>query len=339
MLLKKLAGAVCAAAIALGVAGAAQAETVWRFGTAAQPGSVLYDVIQKFLGDFNAEFAKDEIKLEFQFVGNEQEMFQQLTRGRLHIGGTSFAGSSVAIPENIITTLPYLWNSDEERIFITDNYVIPVLKEVAATKGAVLIDWGDVGWNDVICNFECRTPDQLKGQKARMSPVSRNFWEAVGANGVQMPLSEFFPGLQQGLVVAGDLPFLYYITTPAAQSAPYYVTTRHLHHGAAWYMNQKLHEGLSDDQRARLEKVLPKPADTRKLVMADEQLPDSPKAKEFVAKGGKIILLTDAERKQWMDLVQPIQQQMVDALAAGPAPRAKDVWNAVLEGRKAFANK
>ena len=40
-----------------------------------------------------------------------------------------------------------------------------------------------------------------------------------GGNGVQMPLTEFWPGLQSGLVVGGDLPFLFYVTTPAAQSA------------------------------------------------------------------------------------------------------------------------
>lgn len=329
----------CMAAAMLLVFGAASAaaQTTWRLGTAAQPGSVLYDVIQQFIGDFNEAFAADGIKMEFQFVGNEQEMMQQLVRGRIHVGATSFAGSAVAVPENIITTVPYLWDSDEERIYIIDNHVVPVLKDIAAEKGAVLINWGDVGWNDVICNYECLTPASLEGRNARMSPVSRHFWTALGANGVQMPLSEFFPGLQQGLVVAGDLPFLYYITTPAAQSAPHYVTTRHLHHGAAWYMNKALYDRLTDEQREKLYAVNPPVAETRALVMADEQLPDGHKAKEFISKGGHIHVLTDEEREAFATLVRPVQQQMVDEFAAGPAPRAGEVWEAIQAGKASFA--
>ncbi|MFC3226290.1 TRAP transporter substrate-binding protein [Marinibaculum pumilum] len=336
MLIRKLAGLACVVLFLFASVGGVRAET-WRLGTAAQPGSVLYDVIQDFIADFNAAFADDDIAVEFQFIGNEQEMMQQLIRGRVQIGATSFAGSAVAIPENIVTTVPYLWDSDAERIKVMDEYVIPVLKDIALAKGVVLIDWGDVGWNDVICNFECLTPADLEGKAARMSPVSRHFWQALGANGVQMPLSEFFPGLQQGLVVAGDLPFLYYITTPAAQSAPHYVTTRHLHHGAAWYMNKKLFDGLTDAQRAKLAEVLPPVAETRALVMADEQLPDSPKAKEFAAKGGTIHILTDAQREAFAERVRPVRQVMVDELAAGPAPRAQEVWQAIQKGKADFA--
>ena len=331
MLFRKFAGAVCAAAIALGAAGAAQAETVWRFGTAAQPGSVLFDVIQKFVADFNSAFEKDEMKMEYQFIGNEQEMMQQLIRGRVHIGGTSFAGSAVAIPENIVTTVPYLWSSDDERIFVMDNHVIPVLKDIALAKGVVLVDWGDVGWNDVICNFECRTPDQVKGQKARMSPVSRNFWEAVGANGVQMPLSEFFPGLQSGLVRAGDLPFLYYVTTPAAQSAPHYVMTRHYHHPSVWIMNKALHDKQPAALKERIEKAIPDVAWSRKQVADTEK----PKMEEFRKKGGFVHELTAEQREAWAKVARPGQAELITSIGG----RAQELYDTLLKGKKEWAEK
>jgi TRAP-type transport system periplasmic protein len=69
----------------------------------------------------------------------------------------------------------------------------------------VILGLGEVGWNDVVCKKACLTPDAVKGMKVRVapSPASKMFWTSLGANGVQMPLSELFPALQSGLVDGG----------------------------------------------------------------------------------------------------------------------------------------
>jgi hypothetical protein len=46
---------------------------------------VLYDIVMKFINDFNAS-AGGEMKLEYLHVGNEQEMHQQVVRGRIQAG-------------------------------------------------------------------------------------------------------------------------------------------------------------------------------------------------------------------------------------------------------------
>jgi len=42
----------------------AAAQEVWKLGTAANPGTVLYDIVMKFINDFNAA-AGGELKLEY----------------------------------------------------------------------------------------------------------------------------------------------------------------------------------------------------------------------------------------------------------------------------------
>lgn len=323
--------ALVAATVALAAAPAA-AKEVWKLGTAAVPGSVLYDIVMKFVNDFNAASPGDVV-IEYQFIGNEQEMFQQVVRGRIHMGASSFAAGTTTVPEGAVFNMPYLWKNDEERAYVTDNYGVPLLRKYYGDKGLYLMESADVGWNDVICTTPCLTPESMKGMKARVSPsaASKVFFEQLGANGVQMPLSEFFPGLQSGLVRAGDLPFLYYVTTPAAQSAPHYVMTRHYHHPSVWIMNKALYDKQSPAMKERLKKAMPDTAWARKQVADTEK----PRMEEFKSKGGFVHELTPEQREAWAKVVRPGQQGLITAIGG----RAQELYDKLNEGKKAWAEK
>lgn len=310
----------------------AAAQEVWKLGTAAQPGSVLYDIVMKFINDFNAA-AGGEAKLEYLLVGNEQEMHQQAVRGRIQMGASSFAGGAILVPEGTVFNTPYLWKNDAERAWVTDNHGLPVIKKMYAEKGLELILVADVGWNDMVCKTACLTPESIKGQKMRVSPspASRVVFKQLGANGVQMPLTEFWPGLQSGLVVGGDLPFLFYVTTPAAQSAPHYVVTRHYHHPSTFVVNKAVFDGMKPALREKLLKALPDANWARKQVADTE----GPKMKEFVAKGGFVHQLTDAQREAWAKVIRPGQAEMVQAIGG----KAQQLFDALNEGKKVWAEK
>jgi len=243
---KKLLVAASFSVAAAGLSTSAHATETWKLGTAAMQGTVLYDIVMKFINDFNAA-AGGELKLEYQNVPNEQEMHQQVVRGRLQAGASSFAGGAITVPEGAVFNAPYIWKNEEERVWVTDNHGVPVMKKLYAEKGLELLLVADVGWNDMVCKTACLTPDSIKGRKMRVSPspASRVVFKQLGANGVQMPLSELWPGLQSGLVEGADLPFLFYVTTPAAQSAPHYVVTRHYHHPSTFIMNKALFAGAA----------------------------------------------------------------------------------------------
>jgi TRAP-type transport system periplasmic protein len=322
-------------AIAVGAAATAlpaAAQEVWKLGTAAMPGTVLYDIVMKFINDFNAA-AGGELKIEYLQVANEQEMHQQVVRGRLQLGASSFAGGAIIVPEGAVFNTPYLWKNDAERAWVTDNHGVPVIKKFYAEKGLELILVADVGWNDIICKTACLTPDSVKGQKMRVSPspASRIVFKQLGANGVQMPLSEFYPGLQSGLVVGGDLPFLFYVTTPAAQSAPHYVVTRHYHHPSTFIVNKALFDGMKPALREKLLKAVPDATWARKQVADTE----APKMKEFAAKGGFVHQLTDQQREAWAAVIRPGQAEMVAAVGGG----AQQVYDALMQGKKVWAEK
>jgi len=330
--LKKWLAAAGACALTALAPSSAMAQETWKLGTAAQPGSVLYDIVMKFINDFNAA-AAGEAKIEYLLIGNEQEMHQQAVRGRIQLGASSFAGGAILVPEGAVFNTPYLWRNDAERAWVTDNHGLPVMKRLYAEKGLELVLVADVGWNDMVCKTACLTPESIKGQKMRVSPspASRVVFEQLGANGVQMPLTEFWTGLQSGLVVGGDLPFLFYVTTPAAQSAPHYVVTRHYHHPSTFIVNKAVFDGMKPALREKLLKALPDANWARKQVADTE----GPKMREFVAKGGFVHQLTDAQREEWAKVIRPGQSKMVQAIGG----RAQQVFDALAAGKKEWAEK
>lgn len=310
----------------------AQAQEQWKVASAAQPGTVLLGFVDTFAA--NATKASGgKLVVERQFVASEQEIATQLVRGRLQMGSVSAAGMSVLIPEGAVLNTPYLWASKAERDYVTDNYALPVLRKIYEDKGVVIIGHSEVGYNGVVCKSACPTPASLKGLKARVAPTpaSRMFWTQVGGNNVQLPLSELFPALEQNLVVACDLPFSYYITTPAATSAPHFVDTQHLHHPAFVLVNKGLWDRLPKDVQEGLMKAPLPVADTRKAVDAelDGRIAD------FRKKGGTYVELTDAQRAEWRRLVEPGQLELIKAIGG----RAEEVFAAILKGKQEFAAK
>jgi TRAP-type C4-dicarboxylate transport system substrate-binding protein len=310
--------------------GPALAQTSLKIASAAQPGSVLIGFVDETV-DKISKGSNGALKAERLFIGSEQEITTQVARGRLEMGSISYTGTSVLIPEAAVLNMPYLWKSDGERDYVTDTHALPVLKKIFVSKGLVILGLGDVGWNDVVCKKACLTPADVKGMKVRVSPApsSKMFWGSLNTNGVQMPLSELFPALQSGLVEGADLPFLYYITTPAAQSAPHYVMTRHLHHGSTFVINKGVWDKLTPDQQKLVAGARPDVATVRKQVADTEK----PKMAEFKAKGGFVHELTPAQRADWAKLVEPQQEKLVAEIGGQSA----ELWAAIQKGKQEYA--
>ena len=308
----------------------AWAQKSWKVGSAAQPGSVLISFVDAMTTKTSTG-SKGELKLERLFVGSEQEIVQQVVRGRIEIGSVSYTGAAGLIPEASVLNMPYLWASSAERDYVTDNHALPVMKKIYEAKGLVILALGEVGWNDVVCKTACLTPESVKGMKVRVAPsaASKMFWGSLGANGVQMPLSELYPALQSGLVSAADLPFPYYVTTPAAQSAPHYVLTQHLHHGSTVVVNKAAWDALTPALREIVAASRPDVTVMRKAVDAEVK----PKMEEFKKKGGFVHELTAAQRAEWRKLVEPNQEQLIKDIG-GAAP---ELWAAIQKGKKEFA--
>lgn len=319
---------IAAAAIALPASAQQAQQEAWKIGSAAQPGSALLTILETNVGNWNKS---PGVKVERQFVASEQELAQQVLRGRLPMASISFAGLSPAgLPELAVVNVPFLWSSEAERNYVLDGTVWKYIERLLEQKGLVAIGPGEVGWNGVVCKTACPTPESLKGLKARVAPTpaSRMFWQAMGANGVQMPLSELFPALQQSLVVAADLPFPYYVTTPARESTPFYYDVRHLHHPGIVIANKAWFDKLSPEQKQALRTGMLPVAQQRQMV--SNEITD--KVRDFRAKGGTYVELSAAQRDAYRQLVVPRQQELI----SGMGGKSSELFDLIKAAQREF---
>ena len=313
----------------LGVSPAA-AQANWKLGSAAQPGSPLIVFGEHFINTVN-KTTGGTITAEHQFVASEQENLNQVIRGRLQMAQLSYAGSAAVVPELAVFTVPFLWNSESERAWVMEKHGEAIAARLYAEKGVVMIGGYDIRYVGVVCKIDCRKPATLRGIKARVSPApsSRVFWRQLGANGAQMSLADLFPALQQGVVDAADLPFVYYVTTPAAQTAPVYVDTMHLHHHGAFIVNKAAFDRLSPAVQAALRAApMPLQKTAEMNIAAEAEL-----RTRFRANGGTFHEVSDADREEWRKLIVPAQLDVVKEIGG----RAQEVWDALMKGKAEYA--
>jgi len=320
--------AVTLAGLALGAP--ALAQQAWKIGTVVAPPSMLGILVDEGAATIRASTGGRVSAERFQSP-NEQEITQNLIRGRIEMGYISATGLAVAVPEMGVLNMPYLWTSEKERDYVSDKFVAPFLEGLLASKGLTLVKPAEAGWTNLFCKTACTTPDKMKGMKMRVSPTAgaKMFGERLGVNGVGMSLADFYPALQQGVVDAGDLTFSFYLIGPAAQAAPHYVFTRHNHQPAYWLAHKPTWDSLSPADRAAIVKGLPSTVEARARVAGDE----AKKIEQFKAKGGFPHELTDEQRAEWAKVVVPGQKGLIDSYGG----RAKELYELILKGKKEFA--
>lgn len=326
-----------AVALALSMAIAATTGSVfaqedWRLASAKRAPDVGAAFDQEF-ADAVVKASNGAGKIEIQFVGNEQEMVQQVLRGRLQFGVTSPLGLAAAMPDMAIFNTPYLWVSRAERDYVYRNHLLDPLKKMFEEKGLVLLAVEDAGYNGVFCKMDCSNPAALKGQKTRVSPsaASKMFYESLGAIPLQLPLADVWPALEQNLVVAGDLPLGYFSTTPGAATAQHFVYTEHTHSPWLYFVNKRVWDGLGPDVQKAIVAAMPEPfSKTDRYIAAQDE-----RAQDFKAKGGTVYPLTDEQRAGWAALITPNIPGFVATLSEG----AQALFETISKAKEEFAAK
>lgn len=321
---------IAAALAAAAIASPSNAQEAWKIGTVVAPPSMLGVIVDEGAASVGKATGGKITAERFQNP-NEQELTQNILRGRLEMGYISATGMAVAVPEMGVLNMPYLWRSEAERDYVLDKVIPPLLEQIMASKGLTLVKVGEAGWTNLFCKTPCTTPDKMKGMKMRVSPTAgaKLFADRLGVNGAGMSLADFYPALQQGVVDAGDLTFSFYLIGPAAQAAPHYVFTRHNHQPAFFIAHKPTWDKLSAEQRTAITAALPSAADSRRRVAADEE----PKKAGHKAKGGFIHELTDEQRAAWAKVIEP----GLPALAESYGGRAKELFLTIQRGKADFA--
>ncbi len=239
---------------ALVLTGAVSAQTTVKFATVAPEGSPWTNELSKLKKRIESE-SNGQIKIKVYpggQMGGENEILQQVIRGKLQGAGLTAGALANTIKELNVLEIPYLFSGFEQADCILDKHVLDDYKALFESKGLIFVTWAENGYRSIGTKSKLiKTPDDMKGIKIRIqeSPVHIAFWKQLGVSGIPIAIPEVLPSLQTGVVEGFDNTPLFTLAAEWQTAIKYFSLTRHIYQPAAIVYSKKFWDTLDDDQK------------------------------------------------------------------------------------------
>jgi len=269
-----------------------------------------------------------EIFPNSELYGDEDEL-QALQGNSVQMIAPASSKLTDIAPQILVLDLPFLFEDvdDVQELTARDTRVGQAIYEnenIASRNMQLMGLWGN-GFYQMTSNTAIRTPDDLRGQRIRITPsaVIQRYYETWGAETTPMAFAEVFTALQQGVVDGQYNPY------SNIESQQFYTVQNYLtvsRHGYLIYpliINREFYESLPED----LQQVVTESADEASVYVGEIAEQTNQEARAVIEESGEIefIELNEAERQVFEDSVVPsvweefsdeIGQDVIDELLA-----------------------
>jgi TRAP-type C4-dicarboxylate transport system substrate-binding protein len=252
--------ALAAAALALVVGSAAQAET-WRMAHKQPPDSIEGRLFQAFADRIEAKTDGD-ITVEVypaEQLGKDDVILEQLQLGTVHIYPEGVGYLEKWVPAIKYTSAPFVF---EDRAhwarFMATDLVQGWLDEVAEEHDVAVI--GDTTafvrgpYRVMVTKEPFETVDEMAGTKLRMHPneLAAAAWRHLGAEVRTLAWTEVYESISRGIVEAVNSPIALVEPMRFYEVAPNVVRHNEYPQGMAFMTNATMWEGLDEATRAQV---------------------------------------------------------------------------------------
>ena len=208
-------------------------------------------------------------------LGDELSMMEQVRSGDLDVSIIGGGNLASLVPELQLLSVPYLWGSFEafQEGMSRDSEVWKLLVDTVASKnaGIFLAAPTTIGSRWVAnSKGEINTPDDMKKlgitMRIQANPTEAKVWSTFGANVTNIPMTDVFTAMQQGVVDAvensPDIMYNYKIH----EVAKYFSATEHNWYFAAVIASDALMDKIPAEYQ---EAVQDRPAGRRRQEPGD----------------------------------------------------------------------
>lgn len=183
-------------------------------------------------------------------------------------------------------------------------------------KGITGLAYWHNGLKQLSANKPLREPKDARGLKFRVqaSAVLEEQFKAVRANPRKMSFAEVYQGLQTGVVNGAENPYSN-IYSQKMHEVQKYITESN--HGLLDYMlitNTKFWNGLPDDVRSELSKIVEEV--TTEVNKQADDLNQGDKQRILAAGTTEIITLTPEQRAAWREAMRPVWKKFEGEIGA-----------------------
>lgn len=325
---RKISSFAVAAAVSLGFAGTAMAQTVLKVGLIDPPANI--DVVaSQRLADRVSELTNGEIKMEIYpaaQLGFASDMLSGMKLGtvEMFVGATTWLGAFET--DFWISGTLYVFNDQEQARAMHESDAFKAMAERLVENDGIRVlaqNW-DRGPRNFIATRPVRTVEDLVGLKIRVPPQEswiENF-KLAGAAATPMPLSETFTGLQQGIVEATEQASNWLYGNKYNTIANNLTRTNHNYEETGVMISEQVYQSLTEDQRNAIVQAINEITPWRNEQVATQIA----EAEEIMAKEG--VNIEDVDVDAWKAHFRANFDTIVDIVGYSPdlAAELKAQW-------------
>ncbi|MCV3241620.1 TRAP transporter substrate-binding protein [Mesorhizobium sp. ZC-5] len=208
-------------------------------------------------------------------LGGVAEMVDGVKMGSISLGHHDFASLARIVPEVAVFNAPFIYRDGAHALAATDPATSPALQAIneklIASGGMRIIGRIYRGDRHISSNFAVKTPDDLAGKPFRAVPLE--LWVSMvkgfGAIPTPVEVSELPTALMTGVVVGQENPLTMIASNNLNEVQSHLSMTGHMRAVLAVFINEEVWQGLSEEHRAAISKVLDDKA-KESLQWADE---------------------------------------------------------------------
>jgi len=318
---RRVAALIAVAAVTLGIAGAAQAQTpiVIKFSHVVAtdtPKGLASEFFAKRAAELTKGKAKVEVYANSQLYKDKEEM-EALQLGAVQMLAPSLAKfGPLGVKEFEVFDLPFIFDDYKDLHKVTQGPIGKQLLDKLDAKGIKGLAYWDNGFKSFSANKPIRTPADMKGMKLRIqsSKVLDEEIRALGGVPQVMAFSEVYQALQTGVVDGTENPISNLYTQKMHEVQKYLTITEHGYLGYAVIVNKKFWEGLPADVRGQLEQAMKEATDYANKIAKEQNDLDL----EAVKKAGRttVYVPTKDERMAFKKALLPVHKTMESRIGA-----------------------
>jgi len=228
-------------------------------------------------------------------LGGVAEMVDGVRMGSIQMGHHDFASLARLVPEVAVFNAPFIYRDGAHALAATDPETSPALQainEKLVEQGVRIIGRIYRGDRHISSNFEVKTPEDLAGKPFRAVPLE--LWVSMvkgfGAIPTPVEVAELPTALMTGVVVGQENPLTMIASNNLNEVQSHLAMTGHMRAVLAVFVNEEVWQGLTEEQRAAITKVLDDEAE-KSLQMATDS--EAELVEEL--KGRGMTVVTEAE--------------------------------------------
>lgn len=226
-------------------------------------------------------------------LGSASDNYASISSGDLDMAMAGLEGLDLYAPEYTFLDAPFLIKDENHLKALLDSGIGDNLKKRYEDNGFVTLGWHFRDIRELASNKEIKEPADISGIKLRLPgmTVYVDTWSALNVSSTTVAMSELYTALQTKVAEACEGGYEQMNTLKLYEVQKYISETDHVFEFVGLYINKKLYESMSDNQKSILNQCA-----NDNLAYADKLAKESrDKYKQACLDGGMIPVTIDRE--------------------------------------------